>query len=494
MGVPSAGFTFVAPASDELGGEVTIAVLVNGIGPSGDASMPLAADSIRQSFLSTPTSDPFQAVADAFKRANDAILARRSSHTGQQLLGCSATIALLAGDRVFLGNVGDNRVYFVRENELETLAADQSWVHDAMQSWHSKPGDVEDHEDVKVPHQYLGRDEGVTPRFAPIEFLWPGDSLMLCTAALASRLRERELHDIIAGADPSEASQKLIRAAADRGSEGTLLTNVILQVPRATSAYEAVPLPGRPGSRLTPVALALILGNLLLLCLIVAFLLGAPSFLASLRTVEVAKPAFEVTDIATPTATPTPGLDVGATNQTPTIPSSAPAPAPTALPGNTPTPPSVPTLTPLPSPATWVAPPAPPLIVPADGFVFNGPQSEVVLEWRSVGTMPEDVFYVVSIKKWVDGKYIGESLNWTKSNRIRLDSSFYTALHDGPGRLANAAPLSAGAVNQFEWSVAIYRLTLVKPDGSIEGIPLSQPNSSRRFTWGPALPTRVYGG
>ncbi len=492
-GSPNAGFTFVAPASDELGGEVTVAVLVNGIGPGGDASELLAADAIRQSFLSTPTGEPFQAVTDAFKRANDAILARRPATAGQPPTGCSATIALITGERVFVGNVGDNRVYFFRETEIESLAADQSWVHEAMQSWRFKPGDIQEHDDAQIPRQYLGKEEGVTPRFAPIEFLGLGDTLMLCTAALASRVRENEMHDIVAGSEPSEASQRLIQAAVDRGAVGSL-TNVILQVPRAATTYESIPLPERAGSRLSPVAVALILGNLLLLCIIVAFLLGAPSFLASLRTVEVALPVFGATPALTPSATPTPGLDVGATNLTPTIPSSEPAPAPTALPGSTPTPPGVPTFTPQPSPANWVAPPAPPLIVPADGFVFEGQQAQVILEWRSVGSLPEDVFYVVSIKKWVDGKYIGESLNWTKSNRIRLDSSFYTAFKDGPQRLANAAPLLAGAVDQFEWSVAIYRLTLIKPDGSIEGVPLSQPTSSRRFTWGPALPTRVYGG
>ncbi len=495
--MPSTGLTFVAPASEELGGEINVAVLVNGIGQGSDDSPSLAIEAIRQSFLSTPTADAFQAIADAFKRANDAIQARQSGQTEQRLAGSSATIALLTADRLFVGNVGDNRVYLFREDETETLAADQSWVQEAVQSWHVKPGELQDRSGAAAPQQYLGKQERITPRFAPIEFLWPGDILLLCTAALVSRMRDNEIRDISTAGNPGEASRKLVQAAIDRGGNGSL-TTLILQVPQGSNAYEAIPLPGRQGFRLSPVAVALVVANLFLVCLIAAVALRGSSFLSPLQPVEVAKPAF----VATETVTPAPGLDVGVVESTPAapsstptaVPSSAPAAAPTALPGNTPTPPGVPTFTPQPLPANWVAPPPPSLLLPTDGSVFSGPQAQVVLEWQSAGAMPEDIFYVVSIKKWVNGNYIGESQNWTKSNRIRLDSSFYTALEDGPRRFANAAPDLAGATDQFQWSVAIFRLTVIKPDGTLEGVPLSQPTLTRHFSWGPEVPTRVYGG
>ncbi len=481
----STGFSFVAPASPELGGEINVAVLANRVGQGSDIPQGVAIEAIRQSFLSNPTTDIFAAISNALKRANDSIIARRSTQPDAEITGCSTTLAVIAGDRLFVGSIGDNRVYLFREDNIETLAADQTWVQEALQAWRVKPGEIQDHSEASTPKQYLGKDNTIIPRLAPIEFLWPGDILLLCTAAVASRLRDNEIRDLVTANSPSESSRRLIQTAADRGGTGHL-TGMVIQVPQPAGAYDGIPLPGRRGFSLSPVAIALVLVNLLLICLVAGVILRGSSFLSPSQGVEVAKPAFVAT-------TPAPGLDVGPEEATPTIP-SAPAAAPTLAPTRTATPAQVPTFTPQSVPANWAAPQPPPLLQPADGFVFSGPEASVILAWDPVGPMPDDVFYVVTIRKWVNGKYIGQSLNWTKANRIRLDSSFYTAFNDGARRFANASPDLAGAVNQFEWSIAIYRLTLINPDGTLQGVPLGKPTSSRHFTWGPALPTRVYGG
>jgi serine/threonine protein phosphatase PrpC len=483
----STGLSFIAPASEELGGEINVAVLANGIGREDDALEGLVIEAIRQSFLSSATTDAFRAISTALKKANAAVRARRPAQSGS---GCSATIALVAGDRLFVGNVGDNRVYLFREGETETLAADYTWVQEALQSWRVKPGEIQDHPGADFPGQYLGKDEGITPRLAPIEFLWPGDILLLCTAGLG-RLRDNEIHDIVTSSSSGDAARKLVQAAQERGADGNL-TSLILRVPQEAGAFDVMPTPGRRWIGISPVAIGLVLANLLLICLVAGVLVRGSSFLSPAQPIEVAKPAFIVT--ATATATPTPGLDVGTAELTPTVPASSPVAAPTLAPAPSATPLPAPTFTPQPAPTTWTVPAPPALLLPADGTFFNGSQSDVILEWGSAGSMPEDIFYVVSIKKWVNGNYVGESMNWTKSNRIRLDPSFYTAFDSGPQRFANAAPDLAGAVDQFEWSVAIYRLTLIKPDGTLQGVPLSPAPSVRRFSWGPPLPTRVYGG
>jgi hypothetical protein len=96
----------------------------------------------------------------------------------------------------------------------------------------------------------------------------------------------------------------------------------------------------------------------------------------------------------------------------------------------------------------------------------------------------------------VDGKLIGESRNWTRSTRIRLDSSFYTADASQPGKVGVAAPNRSAQVSQFQWSVSAYRLTQIQPDGTLSGVPVSPSSPTMNFLWGPQVqtaPTRVYG-
>ncbi len=473
--------TFLAPATEELGGEVTVAVLASGAGRGGEEASHLAADMIRQHFLSTPTIDVFQAISNAIQKANSAVRDRKARDPQRQDFWCSVSIAVVAGERLFVGAVGDNRVYVARRDDIKTLVTSQIPPDEELRAWQPPTGTTRDRPVPGQTGDYVGKQETVRPRFGPVEMLWPGDTIILCTDGVASQLQDQEIRDIVASRPIEDATQKLVDVAADRGSPGNL-TALLMRVPAEEPAYAAPPMTKPGGLRLSPLVSALILGNLLLFCLVAAAIVGGGgSILSPQPPAEVAMPAFE--------SSPTPGLDVG--DAVPTLPgggAGTPAAAPSATPA--------PTFTLQPQSATWTPSRPPTPLLPLQGAVFRGPEASVILSWSSVGALPEDIFYVVTIRKWINGQYVGESINWTKSTRIRLDTSFYTARNTGPGRIGMAAPLQAGAVNDFEWFVTLYRLTSIQPDGTLEGVPLTTASPPRHFQWGPSVPaqTPIYGG
>ncbi len=477
--------SFIAPANEELGGEIAVMVLASSVN-GDDAILHTIADSIRQYFLSNPTEDVRQAIRDAFQYANTATKAMPAPDGGR--VGASVSIVVLANDRLFVGNVGDNCVYLLREDRLKLLASNRNWLNEAQRSWNAEPGDIPDHS--AEPTDFLGKEKIVNPDLSPVDFIWQGDTLLLCTAALASRVRGHQIRQAIGANPPEPAARKLIDLASQEGAPGNLAA-VVLHVPQAATQAAVPPIgkpiaapppaPARTGG-VSPLIKALALVNLLLFCgIAIALARGGGSFLALAPTVEVAKPNFVQTETA---ASPTPGPDVDPFARTPT-----PAGAPTLAPAAT----TAPTFTPPTTLSNWVVPPPPALQLPAEATRFSGPDASVILAWDSVGTMPEDVFYVATIRKWTNGAYIGESQNWTKSTRLRLDSSFYSAMNGETGKTGMAAPSSAAGVSQFEWFVTLYRLTQIKPDGTLVGTPLTPPTPSRHFTWGPALSTPAYG-
>jgi hypothetical protein len=372
---------------------------------------------------------------------------------------------------------------------VKSLIPPPDWRRHARQNWNAEPEELE--REPAEPGEFLGKAETVAPELAPVEFLWSGDSVVLCTGGIARRVDEDRIQQVVSSRSPERAAAKLVSLALDRGGESNL-TALVLAVRESGKGTAGVRGPTLFSSPLTR---TLGLASLLLICLLALVTYRADDLrnslggiLAPAPTIEIAKPFF------ISTATPTPGLDIGPTDAA--DPFSFP-------PGITPTPAAAPTLapqptfTPRPLPQDWTNPPAPQPVVPAEGYLFGGPDAEVILAWNPVANLPEDMFYVVTIRKFVDGRLIGESRNWTKSTRIRLDWSFYTAMEEGPRKTGLGAPLLQTPPATFEWSVAIYQLTSIAPDGTLNGILVSPVSPSRTFLWGPApapAPTRVYGG
>jgi len=135
-------------------------------------------------------------------------------------------------------------------------------------------------------------------------------------------------------------------------------------------------------------------------------------------------------------------------------------PVGTATPTATITP--TPTLTPTPGPAR----PAPVLLAPADGAIFEGADITILLNWTSVGILSEDEWYVLRMRRTGD---VTEQLPlvWTKATSWRLPAELY----------------AEGVEQKFSWQVSIMEHTGVKADGTWDGKAISPTTKTRTFFW-----------
>jgi serine/threonine protein kinase len=175
----------------------------------------------------------------------------------------------------------------------------------------------------------------------------------------------------------------------------------------------------------------------------------------------------------------------------PEIPAPSPSPTTTAMPSPLPRttvpgavattrPPSTglatvtpfPTFTPAP-PSTPYRPTAPVLTSPTNGQVFDRDATRIVLAWTS-GELPPDVFYVVTLNRYINSVFSRKDEFDMRENRFQLPSS----------ALAN---VPAGVDVKFEWTVAIRRAK-VNVDGTKEWDPALNV-TSQVFTFSYRSPT-----
>ena len=138
------------------------------------------------------------------------------------------------------------------------------------------------------------------------------------------------------------------------------------------------------------------------------------------------------------------------------IPVGTATPTPTLTPS--------PTLTPTPGPPR----PAPELLAPPDGAVFQGPVTVILLNWLSVAILDEDEWYVVRLRR-MGTTGTQPPLVWTKATSWRVPADLYLEGQTEPQR--------------FRWQVSIMRQTGVAEDGTWLGENQSPSSKTRTFAW-----------
>ena len=173
--------------------------------------------------------DVVQMVATALKRANRAIHDRTLTETDKQGMGTTVSALLLAGSRYLIGQVGDSRVYLLRDGSLSQLTKDHSYVQEQVDAGFLTPEQARYHPYSNVITRCVGAGNDVEPDIYRGEAR-PGDLFLVASDGLTGMVDDRRLAQLLASrAEPDRKVQSLIAEANGRGGLDNI-TAIIVQV------------------------------------------------------------------------------------------------------------------------------------------------------------------------------------------------------------------------------------------------------------------------
>ena len=173
--------------------------------------------------------DVVQMVATALKRANRAIHDRTLTETDKQGMGTTVSALLLAGSRYLIGQVGDSRVYLLREGNLTQLTKDHSYVQEQVDAGFLTPEQARYHPYSNVITRCVGAGHDVEPDIYRGEAR-EGDLFLVASDGLTGMVDDRRLGQLLASrAEPDRKVQSLIAEANGRGGLDNI-TAIIVQI------------------------------------------------------------------------------------------------------------------------------------------------------------------------------------------------------------------------------------------------------------------------
>jgi len=141
----------------------------------------------------------------------------------------ASTVLLKDDTSAMLAHVGDSRIYLFRDNELERMTDDHSWVEEQMRAGLLSPLEARQHPWRNVVTRALSGGEDPEVDVKAVE-LQPGDRLLLCSDGLSSVVTDERIEEILrAQPVPTEACQALVDEANGAGGPDNV-TTLILQI------------------------------------------------------------------------------------------------------------------------------------------------------------------------------------------------------------------------------------------------------------------------
>ena len=207
-------------------------IVADGMGghAGGQEASQIATKTI-QNYLEThwKTSDSSPTLLNhAFLAANDAILQDQQDHPERGDMG-TTTVAILFRDpdQPWCANIGDSRLYRMRDQVLEQVSQDQTWVAQAVANQLLTPEDARIHPWRHILSQCLGRADLIDIDITPVD-VQAGDRLLLCSDGLTEELPDPVIAELLKSLSDCEATTKeLVEAAKAEGGRDNITVIVV---------------------------------------------------------------------------------------------------------------------------------------------------------------------------------------------------------------------------------------------------------------------------
>jgi protein phosphatase len=171
----------------------------------------------------------------ALREANRAIYERTTRESDKQGMGTTASVLVVGAGAYLIGQVGDSRVYRLREGALEQLTRDHSYVQEQVDAGLLTPEQAKYHPYSNVITRCVGANASVEPDVFAGD-VRPGDVFLLASDGLTGMVDDRRLQQLLGSrAAPARVVDALIAEANGRGGLDNI-TAILVQVVAAGQA------------------------------------------------------------------------------------------------------------------------------------------------------------------------------------------------------------------------------------------------------------------
>lgn len=202
-------------------------IVADGMGghERGEEASQTAIETIRDVYFSNSSNDVAAALTRAFTEANRRIRAQSDGYGVETHMGTTGTALAIRDGRLWIGHVGDSRMYRISNDGLDQITEDHTLVNELVRDGILTQAEAETDPRRHSLLRGLGIEQNVHPDVLELNGIESGDKILICSDGL-NIVPEAKIVEICLSNDVESACEQLVREADDRGGPDN--TTVIL--------------------------------------------------------------------------------------------------------------------------------------------------------------------------------------------------------------------------------------------------------------------------
>lgn len=203
--------------------EIKLYILADGMGgyKGGEIASSLAVTSAKHYIVNNiqkvkkEKEEILALVKSAMEYANLVVFEKSREDAELRDMGTTLDICLILNNRVFIGHIGDSRVYRIRKNIIRKLTSDHSYVEKLLKEGSITKEEAYNHPKKNMLMKALGCSSSIEPDVMCKGFL-KDDILLMCSDGLTNMLKDNEIYDILLR-NPVNPEKVLVNEANKKG-------------------------------------------------------------------------------------------------------------------------------------------------------------------------------------------------------------------------------------------------------------------------------------
>ncbi len=212
-----------------------VAIVCDGMGghSAGEVASLIAVQTLKTRLGTGALDTPNDSLHAAMLEANEAIIAEAKA-AGRKGMGTTAITAIVQGHTVYVGQIGDSRLYHCRQGEVLTRTRDHTRVEARLQRGEITESEARDHPESGIltralGHRKMANREQLVPELREQAILLsPGDALVLSTDGLHDLVEDWEIAHLVEGHTAGQAAERMVKLALARGGHDNVTVMVVI--------------------------------------------------------------------------------------------------------------------------------------------------------------------------------------------------------------------------------------------------------------------------
>ena len=228
----------VPDLEEQIDSRGTLLMVADGMGghAAGEIASRTAIAAVLDSYYGDLSGGVEEALSRALHTANRAVIDEAGRSYERAGMGTTLAAAAVHNGDLVVANVGDSRVYLIRDGGIVQLSRDHSWIAEALAAGRINPEDARRHPWRNVVTRSLGGGLELEVDVYPPRRLHLGDIILVCSDGLWGMVPSERILQIVESRSAQAAADGLVSAANEAGGHDNI-TAIVCRI-AATAAQE----------------------------------------------------------------------------------------------------------------------------------------------------------------------------------------------------------------------------------------------------------------